>query len=335
MGEIVQFGKLCEYLRLGEIVEGPVAVSGGFMHRMYALQTTLGRYAVKALNPEIMRRPTAMRNFIDSERIANVAARYVPALPAKVFNGDSIHKVDEQYYLVFDWIDGEVLRPSEIDTVHCEKIGGILSDLHKIDFAEPAIANHWTNDSRPTNWQHYLEKGQESQSEWANLLLEIIDKLNEWNVTAIESTKRLSAEWVISHGDLDPKNVMWHQHTPALIDWESAGYRNPKQDLLETAIYWSENELGKIDKEKFFAFMAGYRKSRAPLQANWSMILASGFLGKLDWLEYNLKRSLWIECTDEAEQSMGTSQAIATIHSITRYADTILELEAWLNAEEA
>ncbi|MBW4080877.1 hypothetical protein [Paenibacillus sp. S150] len=106
MSEIVQLEKLCNYLMLGEIVEAPVAVSGGFMHRMYALKTTLGRYVVKALNPEIMRRPTAMKNFIDSERIANVAAGYVPALPAKVFSENSIHEVDDQFYLVFDWIDG-------------------------------------------------------------------------------------------------------------------------------------------------------------------------------------------------------------------------------------
>jgi hypothetical protein len=41
-----------------------------------------------------------------------------------------------------------------------------------------------------------------------------------------------------------------------------AGYRNPMQDLIETAIYWSENELGKINRDKFFAFIGGYKKSR-------------------------------------------------------------------------
>ncbi len=32
------------------------------------------------------------------------------------------------------------------------------------------------------------------------------------------------------------------------------------QELIETAIYWSENEIGNIDKERFLAFIDGYKK---------------------------------------------------------------------------
>lgn len=60
---------------------------------------------------------------------------------------------------------------------------------------------------------------------------------------------------VISHRDLDSKNVMWNQYNPVLIDWESAGYINPMQDLIETAIYWSKNEKGVIDKQRFLSLL--------------------------------------------------------------------------------
>jgi hypothetical protein len=60
------------------------------------------------------------------------------------------------------------------------------------------------------------------------------------------------------------------------------------------------------------------------------MILASGFLGKLDWLEYCLKRSLWIDCTDHDEQKAGTEQVAGTILAIKRYAEKINEIEGWL-----
>jgi hypothetical protein len=43
------------------------------------------------------------------------------------------------------------------------------------------------------------------------------------------------------------------------------------------------------------------------------MILTNGYLGKLDWLEYSLKRSLWIECTDENEQQSGTESGMMAI----------------------
>jgi thiamine kinase-like enzyme len=178
-----------------------------------------------------------------------------------------------------------------------------------------------------------LQKGQQKNTEWVNLLLENIDKLKDWNALTKSSAKLLASDMVISHGDLDPKNVMWNQDNPILIDWESAGFRNPMQDLIETAIYWSENEMGIVDKESFFAFIGGYKRAFGTLQANWRMILANGFLGKLGWLEYNLKRSLWIECTDAGEQQLGTAQVTGTLNSIRRYADMISVIEKWLNNE--
>jgi thiamine kinase-like enzyme len=136
---------------------------------------------------------------------------------------------------------------------------------------------------------------------------------------------------VISHGDLDSKNVMLNSNNPLIIDWESAGYVNPMQELTETAIYWSSDRAGIINKEKFLAFIEEYKKIYGKLLADWKMVLANGFLGKLGWLEYSLKRSLLIECADKEEQQMGTAQVIGTIKDIKRYADMTSELEKWLS----
>jgi Ser/Thr protein kinase RdoA (MazF antagonist) len=328
-----KFEKLCNFLQLGEIVGEPEVMSGGLLHRMYAIETTQGKYAIKALNPQIMLRPEAMQNFIISERIANIAAYNIPALPAKKFNGTFIQEIDNQFYLVFDWVDGKSLKANEINIVHCEKIGAILSNIHMTDFSELGIINDWSGNGQLIDWNYYLQKGQENNSVWVNLLLEIIDKLYDWNAQANKSSRLLASDMVISHGDLDPKNVMWNQDSPILIDWEAAGSINPMQDLTETAIYWSENENGNIDKERFLAFIGGYKERYGTLQANWRMVLVNGFSGKLGWLEYSFKRSLWIECTNDEEQKMGTAQVTGTINAIRRYADMISEIERWLNYE--
>jgi Ser/Thr protein kinase RdoA (MazF antagonist) len=275
----------------------------------------------------------AMQNFINSERIANLASNNIPALPAKNFNGTFIQKINNQFYLVFDWIEGKSLKANEINSLHCEKIGAILADIHKTDFSELGIIYDWSDNGQLADWNYYLLKGQENSTEWVNLLLEHIDKLNDWNAMASKAAKLLASNTVISHRDLDSKNVMWTQDNPVLIDWESANYINPMQDLIETAIYWSENEIGSIDKERFFAFISGYKKRDGKLHADWRVVLANGFLGKLGWLEYNLKRSLWIECTDEEEQQLGTAQVTGTINEIRRYADKIPKLVDWLNNE--
>ncbi|MEI4802953.1 phosphotransferase [Bacillus sp. FJAT-51639] len=328
-----EFKDLCQTSQLGELLNAPESISGGLLHRMYAVETTKGKYAVKLLNPQIMLRPTAMRNYINSEKIANFLSNNIPTLPAKKLNGDVLQKVDNQFYLVFDWIEGESLKPYEINNIHCEKIGTILAAIHKADFSELSITNDGFDNGQPTNWNYYLQKGKENRSEWVKLLLENLDNLSKWNLNAIRASESLSSNMVISHRDLDSKNVMWNQYNPVLIDWESAGYINPMQDLIETAIYWSKNEKGDIDKQRFFSFISGYKKRYGELQADWTVVLANGFSGKLGWLEYNLKRSLWIECTDEEEQQMGTIQATETINEIRHYADTILKLLNWLNNE--
>jgi Ser/Thr protein kinase RdoA (MazF antagonist) len=329
----LQFEKLCKILNLGEVLGATEAISGGLLHRMYAVETTRGKYAVKALNPRIMLRPTAMQNYIYSEQIAFIAANSIPALPARRFNGTFMQEIDKQFYLVFDWVEGKTLKPNEINTAHCEKVGAILAGIHMMDFSGLGIIKKHSDKLQLTDWNFYLQKGQENNAVWVNLLIETIDKIYEWNTQANESEKFFASDMVISHRDLDPKNVMWNQDNPIIIDWESAGYTNPMQELVEAAVYWSENEVGSIDMERFLAFMSRYKKRRGNLQADWRKVLVNGFSGKLGWLEYNLKRSLWMDCTDEIEQQLGTSQVTETINSIIRYADMVPKIEDWIKYE--
>lgn len=138
---------------------------------------------------------------------------------------------------------------------------------------------------------------------------------------------------IISHRDLEPKNVMWSENDPLIIDWESAGYINPMVDLLETAIYWSTNERRQIDKQKFLAFVNAYKRINGELHSDWEKVLAMGFISKLGWLEYSMKRSLWMECTDEEEQQLGTKHVPLTIHEILNYSKAIPKLIDWLQNE--
>jgi len=329
----IQFEKLCHTLQLGEILKTPEAISGGLLHRMFSLETSKGRYAVKALNPQIMARPSAYENYILSERIASFASNYIPAQPAKVFNGHGLQNIDNQFYLFFDWIDGYSLKAHEVTTAHCTQVGSILAKLHKINFSQIENSNNNTNHTVYIDWNFYLSKGKEHHSTWADLLSANIDELFLWSKRTNQSFQLLAGEGILSHRDLDPKNVMWSKGSPIFIDWESAGVIHPKHDLMETAIYWSTGDSGEIDQEKFNAFVTAYQEHYGIVTANWRIVLELGYLSKLEWLEYSLKRSLWIECADAKEQEMGTKQVVATIHALKQYEEMIFILETWLNNE--
>lgn len=45
------FHEIVRNLDLGRLTSPPVKVSGGYMHKMYKIETQAGAYAVKLLNP--------------------------------------------------------------------------------------------------------------------------------------------------------------------------------------------------------------------------------------------------------------------------------------------
>jgi len=212
-------------------------------------------------------------------------------------------------------------------------MGAILADIHMTDFSDLKISIDLTVAAEPTEWDVYLQHGQMNHPNWVNLMLETIDLLYDWTRRANNAAQQLASNTVISHLDLDSKNVLWNDETPILIDWEASGHINPMQSLTETAIYWSENKSGMLDHDRFSAFIRGYKSRFGPIQADWRMVLENGLLGMLGWLEYSLKRSLWIECADDQEQQLGTEQVAETISALKRYAARMPEIERWLDDE--
>ena len=51
-----------------KMVGEPVRLSGGFMHKIYKINTQQGTFVLKLLNPFVMQRETSMDNFAKAER---------------------------------------------------------------------------------------------------------------------------------------------------------------------------------------------------------------------------------------------------------------------------
>ena len=102
------FNKICLQLDLGEIIAEPTQLKGGFMHKMYSLFTTKGKYAIKLLNPHVMKRDTVFENYRIAEELeAKLEQTDIPILPALTFNGKKMQKIDGQYFYLFDFYEGK------------------------------------------------------------------------------------------------------------------------------------------------------------------------------------------------------------------------------------
>ncbi|MCA0987198.1 aminoglycoside phosphotransferase family protein [Guptibacillus algicola] len=321
--------KMCEACEAGNVIGVPEPIHGGLLHHMYAVETTTGKYAIKVLNKEIISRPSAMQNYINSERIATVARNRIPALPAIQVNESFIQHLDGHFFLIYEWIEGRSLNAKNVTCEHSGKVGAILAEIHRTDFSMLGIHYERVEVEQDTHWEIYLEHGKEARADWVALLEKTMKDLYEWSAIANKAATLLAPDVVISHRDLDPKNVLWHQGEPVVIDWESAGYINPMQDLLETAIYWAKPDEGTIDKDRFFSFFEAYKERCGKQHGDWKKVLATGFSGKLGWLEYNLKRSL----RQGQDQKLGTDQVFQTIMELKEYNESIPMLEQWLSED--
>lgn len=88
---------LCIKYNLGNLTNTPIMVTGGLLHKMYRVITDQGHYAIKALNPDIMQRPDAMSNMVNSERISNALKGEIPLIAAKEF----IIANSNNYYIIW------------------------------------------------------------------------------------------------------------------------------------------------------------------------------------------------------------------------------------------
>ena len=324
--------KVLQEMDLGTLKGPPCRVAGGLMHTMYAAVTERGKYAVKVLNPAVMKREKALENTIFSEKIARELSKKIPVVPAICKNGEAVSARNGCYYMVFPWQSGKNVFAKEITPLHCERIGGILGAIHhanvQIDGAAYGEAGAFAPD-----WKTVLQKARQEKPSWLRLFTARYERIAGWTQRYVAAAEKRSGEQVLSHRDLDPKNVLWDGMEPFLIDWEAAGYVNPERELIEVVNYWACNQRGRLDREKFRALLAAYQMNRPLLHTDWPAVLDSGYGGMLEWLLYNMKRSLGIECSSQEERRLGTAQVRGTLHALDAYERKTALLLEWLRED--
>lgn len=310
------FNKICKQCDLGSLLCEPFELKGGFMHKMYALFTTTGKYAVKLLNPYIMQRESAMENYRVAEELESILEQnQIPILPALVFHGQKMQKIDGQYFYLYAWYAGKALKSDEIEAYHCEKIGQLLAQIHKLDRREEP----YIREEIHIDWDFYIQRLAAENRELHDLLKENLALLYESQQNGNAAIKRLPPVVSICHNDMDSKNVLWMGTDCRIIDLECLSYSSPLMELYEMALCWSGYETCSIDFNLFHRLIRSYVDAGGQPPAEAQTIYDSNF-GRLEWLEYNVKRALGIECSAE-EIKMGISEVKETMAHVLYYHD--------------
>ena len=334
--DIAQTARLCTLFHLGEPIYTPQAVQGGLLHRLWRLHTTQGVFAVKQLNPVIMRKAGIRDEYRLTERIAEaMIVRGVPAAVALKGEGDdgTVQEIGDAAYIVFNWIEGETLSMQAVEPERTRLIGTILARMHGLsqqDFPELELAD-W--EVFPEDeWDMLTFQAADRDIPWAQQVRNALPLLVEWSKLVTEASKILRRTSVISHRDLDQKNVIWcDAASPVVIDWEAAGLTNPTMDVVGAALYWSGQTVQPPREESFHALLEGYVATGGVIH-DPGIVAVHGVIGNwLGWLLFNMHRSLGESVNSEEERLLGVRETTRTLSTLRALATNAEIWAKWVD----
>ena len=309
--------KLFETRGLGKVVFPVKPVSGGFMHRMFRAETADGAYAVKYLNPEIMKRPGVIENYRRAEKLEQILEDAgIPIAPALVFGGQKMQELDGEYFYIFRWQEGRITDWQNITAEQCRQAGNIQGRIHALQPAE----KHAEPEMSDIDWHGYAEEACRQGSEIAELLREnerlLYDAQEEMN----RARRALPDIECITDEDMDHKNVMWNDGKPVVIDLECLDYGNPVSAALQLSLQWAGITTCTLDLKKLEAFFEGYLEAYDNGFRDYGSVLGLAYTW-IEWLEYNITRALG-RCQDESEREMGITEVRNTVNRIRYIRET-------------
>lgn len=231
-------------------------VSGGFLHRMFRVDTEKGSFALKQLDPKIMSRPGALENFRTAERLESVLEEAeIPIVPALTIGGHKMQECGGEFFYIFRWQNGSITDQSSISLEQCRIAGSIQGSIHAI---APAEAANGDPEAIAVDWDGYIEKASKQGSELEALLRENKDLLLHAQSELNTAHAGLPAVECIVNEDMDPKNVMWDGGEPFVIDLECLARGNPVISAVRLSLQWAGADTCELDFDKLRAFFAGY-----------------------------------------------------------------------------
>jgi len=268
-----------------------------------------------------------------SEQIAAaMAAHDIPAIAALTCSGDPVQEIDDITLLVYPWITGEVLEAPSVEPKRGKQIGAVLGHMHALNLQIHALPLSEWGSFRDDDWDLLTVQAYDQGISWARHVRVAMPQLIEWSRLYEQAGARLSQEMVLSHRDIDQKNVIWRdEHTPLLVDWESVGLVNPTMELASVALDWSGLAIEAVREDTFSALVEGYVAAGGVVRAAGIDAL-HGVMGIwLGWLSFNMQRSLGEASSGEDERQIGireTGLALLKLRQLARHAE---QWASWLD----
>ena len=322
-----QIESICSYFKLGTPIKPPKRIYGGLLHTMWHLQTDKNNYAVKQLSRDInLPDNHIIENYNLTEHIASqFIQKGIPAVCAMEQAGNYLFIIDDVGFLVYPWIVAKALDKDTVSESQALQIAVILARLHELNLQVPEILEPEYDIHTNNTLIALSQRAEECHCPFSVLLNKHLTDLLSANTAYHQAVPVLKKHSVVSHGDLDQKNVLWDKaNNPILIDWESARKLNPTYEIVNGSLDWS-GITTQFNHELFNKMIQTYKNARGIINKSDFEASFYGVLGNwINWFAYNIERSC--NPLDSEQRVMGIEQVTQVIPTILRLKTLITEL---------
>jgi len=185
----------------------------------WVLSTADGRFVAKELAPATgALRYDYVERAIGLERAARAAGipTAEPVTPVRPVAGGCAEIPGRSWYRAHRWIDHRPPAERQID----DWLGRMLAELHRLRPAPPDPDQTAYGVHPAGCWHSWAEAADRAGHSWAEparTALPFPVALTD----RIRRTHRRAPDWVITHADLEPHNILLTAAGPVLIDWDT------------------------------------------------------------------------------------------------------------------
>jgi len=247
-------------------------LSAGSVNSNFALTDAAGqRYFARLYEEQGRDGALAELSLVSALARANVPV--VESLPR--IDGAGVGELAGKPFVVFPWVDGEILCQGRVTVAACEKLGAALARMH---LTTPSLARPVEGRFRITDLRKRLARVErEGHEQYLDDVERIRESLNHYEVERISQ----SAPRGVIHSDLFRDNVLWSKNgeLAALLDFESACEGAFAYDLMVTICAWCYSD--RFETALVEGFLRGHHAVRPIIGPEVAALKIEGAVGCL------------------------------------------------------
>jgi aminoglycoside phosphotransferase (APT) family kinase protein len=232
---------------------------------------------------------------------------------------------------VHRWIPGAAPGPGAVGEDLAAWAGRTLAMVHGLGVLPqrrdlfPA-----TNTDTAEQWEELAAAARQHDAPWSELVETALPAVRLAAGLATSAAGQPAAE-VMSHGDIDQKNLVLTPEGPVLCDWDLALPVVPRRELADVAVSfaaWKDPVIAR-------AVVGAYRRAGGEAAGFRPDDLGPSLMHGLDWIAFNIQRAIGLRAGTPAERQLSDGLAAQLLERLPAEVDLALRLVEFLDGVTA